>query len=355
MEQHPIPQNISSYQFRLVGDMTLKQFFQLAGGIVAGFIFYSTPLLPIIKFPIAIFCGILGALMAFVPFEERPLERWIFAFFKAIYAPTEFFWKKSVSPPKLFQDEPSGAPDTQLQNNAASEYSRSMAQKGDFLGNLEAKERGFFADLTGIFSGTVTQQTARTVPASPGIQGTMNMPHGIPTKITPATQSHLVVEEKPKAPEIPQNLISTQEVAPLVAGEEMVSTRQAIFSIDAAPPNPPTIPNVIVGQVVDEHRKIIEGAIIEIRDSAGRPVRALRSNKVGHFITVTPLDPGRYDIITEKEGGQFSPVSFEANGNLIPPILVSGKKLEPGISNIESSVNVQSMQTVNQGLNPNFQ
>jgi len=94
---------------------------------------------------------------------------------------------------------------------------------------------------------------------------------------------------------------------------------------------------VIVGQVVDEHRKIIEGAIIEIRDSAGRPVRALRSNKVGHFITVTPLDPGRYDIITEKEGGQFSPVSFEANGNLIPPILVSGKKLEPGISNIESS------------------
>ena len=355
MEQHPIPQNISSYQFRLVGDMTLKQFFQLAGGIVAGLIVYSTPLLPIIKFPIAIFCGILGALVAFVPFEERPLERWIFAFFKTIYAPTEFFWKRTVSPPKLFQDEPSNVPDAQLQNNVASEYSKTVTKKGDFLGNLEAKERGFLAGLTNVFSGAAPHPTSQIVAPSPTIQGAINVPQGMPTKITPATLSHLVVEEKPKAPEIPQNLISTQEVAPLVAGEEMISTRQAIFSIDAAPPNPPTIPNVIVGQVVDEQRKIIEGAIIEIRDSAGRPVRALRSNKVGHFITVTPLDPGRYDIITEKEGGQFSPVSFEANGNLIPPILVSGKKLEPGISNIESSVNVQSMQTVNQGLNPNFQ
>ena len=42
-ESHPIPQQISSYQFRLVGDMTLKQFFQLArGGLdVASFLFHG--------------------------------------------------------------------------------------------------------------------------------------------------------------------------------------------------------------------------------------------------------------------------------------------------------------------------
>src|SRR4030042_4631996 len=106
MEQHPIPQNISSYQFRLVGDMTLKQFFQLAGGIVVGLIFYSSPLLPIIKWPFTIGSALLGVLLAFVPLEERPLERWIFAFFRAIYAPTEFFWKRTTVKPKLFQDEP---------------------------------------------------------------------------------------------------------------------------------------------------------------------------------------------------------------------------------------------------------
>ncbi|MCX6705429.1 MAG: PrgI family protein, partial [Candidatus Woesebacteria bacterium] len=108
MEQHPIPQNVSSYQFKLVGDMTLKQFFQLAGGFLVAFIFYSSPLIGIVKWPFVIVSAILGAAMAFVPLEERPLERWIFAFFRAIYSPTEFFWKKTAAPVKFFQDEASG-------------------------------------------------------------------------------------------------------------------------------------------------------------------------------------------------------------------------------------------------------
>ena len=44
MQQHPVPQHISNYEFKLVGDMTLKQFFQLAGGILVALIFYATPL-----------------------------------------------------------------------------------------------------------------------------------------------------------------------------------------------------------------------------------------------------------------------------------------------------------------------
>ena len=80
MEQHPIPQQISSYQFRLVGDMTLKQFFQLAGGFLVALIFYSIPLIGIVKWPFVIISALLGAALAFLPLEERPLERWIFAF-----------------------------------------------------------------------------------------------------------------------------------------------------------------------------------------------------------------------------------------------------------------------------------
>ena len=68
---------------------------------------------------------------------------------------------------------------------------------------------------------------------------------------------------------------------------------------------------------------------MEIRDSNGRPIRALRSNKVGHFITVTPLDNGHYEIITEKDGYEFTPVNFDATGTIIPPILVQGKRLSP--------------------------
>jgi hypothetical protein len=66
---------------------------------------------------------------------------------------------------------------------------------------------------------------------------------------------------------------------------------------------------------------------MEIKDETGRPVRALRSNKLGHFVTITPLDSGRYSIMTEKDGFTFGPVSFDAAGSLIPPILVQGKNI----------------------------
>ena len=34
LQQHPVPQHIASYEFKLIGDMTIKQFAYLAGGII---------------------------------------------------------------------------------------------------------------------------------------------------------------------------------------------------------------------------------------------------------------------------------------------------------------------------------
>lgn len=352
MEQHPIPQQISSYQFRLVGDMTLKQFFQLAGGFLVALIFYSTPLIGIIKWPFVIVSAILGVALAFLPLEERPLERWIFAFFKAIYAPTEYFWKKTSTPVKFFQDEPASAVAAEVatpQEKAVQEYLSSATQKTGSSAKLEGAEQGFLATLTGIFTGVVSQvstgigKTPATTPSptaaplpitkpelpehpAPPVKKEIKIPVTAPIRVV-SNVPHLVVEERKAeaGPSIPQ--ITTQQVSPIIAGEEMISTKQALFSIDAAPPNPPTTPNVVVGQVVDDGRKIIEGAIMEIRDAAGRPVRALRSNKAGHFITITPLEIGKYDIVTEKDGFEFTSVTFEATGALIPPILVQGKRI----------------------------
>lgn len=75
MEQHPIPQQISSYEFQLVGNMTLKQFFKLAGGLLIAFLFYSTGLPFIIKWPLVISFAALGVALAFLPVNDRPLEK----------------------------------------------------------------------------------------------------------------------------------------------------------------------------------------------------------------------------------------------------------------------------------------
>src|SRR3989344_7846330 len=99
MDQHPVPQNISSYEFRLVGDMTLKQFIQLAGGCVAGLVFYRLPLPFFIKYPLIFFSVLIGILMAFVPIQGRPFTQWVMAFIRAVYSPTEFFWKSTATAP----------------------------------------------------------------------------------------------------------------------------------------------------------------------------------------------------------------------------------------------------------------
>ena len=329
--------------------MTLKQFFQLAGGLLVGFLFYSLPILGIIKWPFAILSAILGIALAFMPLQERPLEKWIFAFFKAIYTPTEFLWKKTAVPVKFFQDEPADAIAT-LSDKLIS----TPATK------LETNEQGFMSKISGIFAGFKIPQVQTTIPSitvdtpaapvvnpTPPVRDEIKIPETAPIRIVQPGSPRMVVEES--APVVP---ITTQPVAPVIAGNEMISTKQAIFSVDAAPPSPPIAANVVVGQVVDQERKIVEGAIMEIRDASGRPIRALRSNKLGHFITVTPLDNGKYDIIAEKEGCEFTPVTFEARGAAIPPILVECKRL-PVVENF--MVDRPIVKAYTPALSPNFQ
>lgn len=336
MEQHPIPQNISSYQFRLVGDMTLKQFFELAGGIGVGLLFYAAPIIGIIKWPLIILSVILGIGLAFVPLNERPLEQWIFAFFRAIYSPTIFNWSKTKKPYKFFADETSvsNIPEnlSNAQDVALKNYMNNTKQFSGPLAKLEDAEKGFLATIMGMFAGFKNPTPQESVPTSttPTPQTgpkKLEVPITQSVKITPAQPTHLVVEEKVR-PVVQTANIQTQQVNPTIAGDEIVSTKEAIFSIDAAPPSPPTNSNVVVGQVVDENRKIIESAIIEIRDEYGRPIRALRSNKLGHFMAVTPLENGKYSIVSEKDDYQFMPVNFEAKDEIIPPILVEGRRLQ---------------------------
>jgi len=100
MEQHPVPQNITSFQFRLIGDMTIKQFGYLAGGIVLAFISYKLPLPFFFTWPLATIFGLAGFGFAFVPVEERPMDIWVFSFLKNVYNPTVFHWEHTQAPPE---------------------------------------------------------------------------------------------------------------------------------------------------------------------------------------------------------------------------------------------------------------
>lgn len=320
MEQHPIPQQISSYQFKLVGDMTLKQFFQVAGGVIISLIFYSTSLHPLIKWPFILFSAGMGAALAFLPFEERPLERWIFAFFRSIYSPTLYFWKKTEKPPVFFTEAAIAPAITTVANT------NPLVEKD--TAKLEEAEKSFLSKIGGLWNISSTPPTptptVAVIPPPIATPTVLTTPQQIPTVITKSAP-RLVVEESGPKVLVPTPVATTEIVGEKIV-EKPITSNTVEFSIDAAPPSPPIAINTITGQVMDMDRKIIEGAILEIKDSNGRPVRALKSNKAGHFIIVTPLQNGKYEVTIEKNGFTFDPVSFDAVGNMIPAIAIRGAK-----------------------------
>lgn len=97
-QAHPIPQNVTNFEFHLVGDMTLKQFGYLAAGLGFAFLIFTTlsTVQPIIAWPIIIISAILGVAFAFLPIQERPLDHWVAAFFKAIFKPTSLKYSSKI-------------------------------------------------------------------------------------------------------------------------------------------------------------------------------------------------------------------------------------------------------------------
>lgn len=269
--------------------MTLKQFFQLAGGIGIALLFYATALPAFIKWPFILFFSLLGTALAFLPFEERPLSTWIFAFFKAVYSPTRYVWAKGQAEEIFAKD---GVPAPQI-------IATPQVPQPETVPELEQKETRFVQKVTEMFQAGPAEQ------AIPGV-----------AQPAPAqTQQQRVVLQV-------EEVKNKEEVA--IPRIEPIKI-ESVFVSQNTPPAPPQNHNTIAGQVLDREGKIIDGAILEIKDNNNLPVRALKSNKAGHFLTVTPLPNGEYTVTTDKEGFSFQPVKFLAEGKILAPIFIKAK------------------------------
>ncbi|MBI3290117.1 PrgI family protein [Candidatus Microgenomates bacterium] len=336
-QQHPVPQHIASYEFRLVGDMTLKQFLQVAGGGLIALLFYAAPLPVIIKWPLIFLSSVSGAAMAFLPFEERPLSAWFIAFIRAIYSPTKYAYQEGKTL-DIFAPEtgPVSAADVAATpgGEARAEVYLSTPAAGDEpeIKKFEEEEQSFFQKALSLFHLTKGEEPtpAPTIVASPSeprpqlvveevkdVSIPQNQPVAAPAPVRPAYETS---SAQPYNPQVAPVFTPAPRRGP---GRPRLTTPK--FEIAATPPAAPRTPNVIVGQILDHIGNTVEAAILEIKDSEGRPVRALRSNRVGHFLTATPLLPGTYEVLTEKDGFIFDPIQVLVSNEIIPPIEIRAK------------------------------
>ncbi|MEX1061880.1 MAG: PrgI family protein [Patescibacteria group bacterium] len=100
-KQHAVPQEVFGVQFKLIGELTLRQFGVLAAfGLVAVLIFSSgLPLL--IRWILSLVFALGGVAFALVPVQDQPLDQWVGTLIRAVYAPTRRIWEKSTEAPEF--------------------------------------------------------------------------------------------------------------------------------------------------------------------------------------------------------------------------------------------------------------
>ncbi len=267
MDLHPIPRQITTFEFKLIGFMTVKQFgYVLLAGVVGYLFFLAIP----IKF-VNIFVGVLifsvGPLFAFVPINDRPLDVFVRNLFRRLNSPTQYVFHKQNPPMGIFEE---------LYFDVEPHI---------VLAHVDSREKlaAYMASKSGLGQGEVTD------PHHAHIHALFQTKPQIPAKPAPAN-----------TPGVSAQPTNPKEVPPQVKKSE--STKHPVL-----------------GGIVYNKRHIpLPGILLYVRDPrSGNVLRILKTNPHGVFATFHPLPEGEYLIEIVDSAGNYL---FEKQ-----PITVSGQ------------------------------
>ncbi|MDO8498591.1 MAG: PrgI family protein [bacterium] len=365
--EHPIPQNVTTFEFHLVGDMTLKQFGYLGGGAALAYLSYVLifPLNPYIAAPLIALFAVLGASFAFLPILDRPLDHWVGAFFKAVYSPTQGVWQNPGQKGRVNPLDP-------FFKNRLQSYLSSLIPQSSII---PAAIPVLKIPPPQPFTPPIKLDLVRPAPAHP-----LPSPEELNKLITMAKQSQAlqikIVETEKQISllksqletaraEVSGHIVPTTSPAPASAPQfqQMVGNLQTLIQqtqnlyqqntqierqtlsptltpsahkaqvVVIQPPKATNTqlaltssPNVMNGVVTSAEGAYLEGVIVIIHNREGLPVRALKTNKLGQFAGATPLPSGTYTITLEKEGLEFDTLQLTLNGEALLPVMIRAKK-----------------------------
>jgi hypothetical protein len=329
MENHPIPQDVTGFQFKIIGNTTVKQFAYVATGVVFAGILLQLPVIGIIKLPICACIAILGIALAYLPVSGRPMDLMIGNYVKALIRPTEFVYDKiggqiyfpnrikatPIENLKQYKNGFSPFPEDKLKT-----YLESLSPKSKVT--VDEKENIFLNSISNLATNTTTvsgtpaptvntQQTDfQSDPVSQNEQKDVS---------TPAQPVNPQAKPFPKPETLPQMQTPTEQSTTAKPAARTFSSRFSPQSMV------PTSPNLITGITKDARGNALPNILVEVRDKDGNPVRAFKTNETGRFASATPLTNGTYTIEFEdpKVQNRFEKIMIEVAGQIIMPIEAS--------------------------------
>ncbi len=270
MEQHPVPRQITTFEFKLIGFLTLKQFIYLVIFIPSGVVvFYIFPI-PILNILFAIAVGSLGLALAFLPINDRPLDIWLKNLYKRLTSPTQYIYQKNN--PSIY-----------------------------FLKNLV-----FESDPHRVVSHIRSQELLNQY---------LTTKKGILKKTNNRKQTiNQLFNQSLKPKSVPDRVV-----------KENANQPSSIPSPDVGAPKLP-----FFSGVVKNHKLLpLPGILIYVKDEKGETLRLLKTNPHGVFATFTPLSPGEYtfEIKDPKNTYFFDTMKIKIDSVNKTPIEIFSKEL----------------------------
>lgn len=372
MENHPIPQDITGFKFKLIGSVTVKQFLYLFGAGLLCYFFYSSPIFFLIKFPLILSIGGSGAALAFLPIDGRPLDKMIIYYLKAIPRENLYLFKKkgvdlyveTIEIPearkKKIQEIKAQKEETQIRKDIIlSKLKRSFFSPDEIELNFLNKIKPFLEEA--IIKSPMKKE-AQTL-SKPQVQA-QNI--DIDTRLKRAQEAEQIqkkVREEEEKKRIEQASAfdmnkKLRELEARLLGDmrqkelpqekpldiDRAKTADTISTINkpvekATPqatqmrpqahilagfPVLPDVPNIILGIVKDPRGRVLPNIIVEVIDKSNNPVRAFKTNQLGQFASATPLPNGTYRILFEdpQKQHEFDTIEITLEGNIFSPLEV---------------------------------
>lgn len=98
---HRIPQNVTAYESRIIGNFTPRQFIYLAIGGVIVMLLFMLPIPTILRFIGIAITAPISVAFALASFDGRRTDTWILSFSQAVLKPTLRVWQKEAVPPEF--------------------------------------------------------------------------------------------------------------------------------------------------------------------------------------------------------------------------------------------------------------
>lgn len=318
MENHPIPQDVTGFKFRLIGSVTVKQFLYLLGAGVFALLFYFFPVPFLLKLPFMLLSGGIGLSLAFIPIDGRPMDKMIFNFMRAIPAENQYIYKKHGVDMSYF----SFTPPTHAAPTAPSSHDSAAVEKAKLFNQLsqsyfkpDAEDQAKVAAISTLFQ----EGTAQT----PGFTTRVIKADGNVPPAPTAAVKVISQESIPTNPSAPAPLTS-HVATPPSQPQEAQPVAPAAPTVSPTPSHGIDMPNILQGTARDSRGKAVPHVIVEVLDIHNVPLRTFRTDANGFFRAATPLPSGNYIIHMEDtlKKQEFEDVKLTMNGTISEPIQV---------------------------------